>query len=148
MSRMEDLLSLFELDSKWRDPNPERSHVTAKEHALLCATKALRHDPNDHEMITAALLHDAARPLTDVYHGEAIAWILKDRVRPEVFTALLHHGELQDALLKGTALVSMSTMGLPKEAWALASWDFNSFDPNEHMEGVVTFIPHLVAVLG
>jgi predicted HD phosphohydrolase len=140
--RVSAVLTLLSMDGDWRDPNPERSKVTAIQHALQCATRARRHDPADVEMVCAALLHDAARPLSDVHHGEVVAWLLKDRVRWAVFDALYRHGEFQSAMLHRRPL----PLG-PPEALHLAAWDYASFDPNFRTDRLDTFLPVLHRLL-
>ncbi len=115
----------------WRDPNPERARVDALDHALQCATRAERADADD-ELVIAALLHDAARPLNDIYHGEVIAEMLRGRVRDEVYRALYHHGLFQSDLIHGTrqARLLYGRHGWFETAQRLAGWDAASFDPN------------------
>jgi len=144
--RAQYILMMFGMDADWRDPNEERSHVSGLQHALLCGTKALRHYPEDSEMIVAALLHDVARPMSDIFHGEVIAYILKDRVRPAIFEALMIHGELQDQMLKNGGKLGPGYHRLTAEATCLAAWDYTSFDPEGDMAPITEFLPHIAKV--
>lgn len=146
MSRVDHLLALLHMDPDWRDPNPGRDQVTAMQHALQCATRAERHDRSDAQMIVAALLHDAARPLSDVRHGEVIAEALADRVRLHVTQALRHHGAYQSAWIHG------GPTGFEDEPWhpvavRLAAWDSASFDPRFPTYPLEHFVPFMHAVL-
>lgn len=143
MSRVDVLCALLYTDAGWRDPNPARSKVTAIGHALSTATRARRHDPRDAQMIVAALLHDAARPLCDVFHGQVIAEVLRDRVRPGVYVALRDHGAWQAAYLAGAPCPAG-----PVEGEHLAGWDAASFDPAYHPDLFASFLPELRRVLG
>lgn len=143
LSRVLAVSRLLHTGQTWRDPNPERGKVTAIEHALACATKARRHNPDDPQMIVAALLHDAARPLSDARHGEVIAEVLRDRVRVPVYLALKRHGDYQAAILHDKPMPNG-----PAEARQLALWDATSFDPAYDSDTFGSFLPEMHAVLG
>lgn len=154
------LVGLLTTDSRWRDPNPGRDRVTAIEHALQTAARAERHDPADAEGITVALLHDAARPLSEARHGEVMAEILRDRIGDEWYQALYHHGCFQHALLRGRVLVEcISSPGWGEPVWhqesdswyghaqRLAAWDAASFDPTYVTPPLEDFLPWMREVL-
>lgn len=141
-ARAEALVALLRMDPSWRDPNEARSHVSPMQHALQCATKAFNHNAKDHEMVTAALLHDAARPLSDVRHGQVIAEALRDRVRRPVYEALYDHGVYQEALLHEDRRLNPAIEG-HRESLLLASWDAASFDPDYVTDPLEFFIPYV-----
>jgi predicted HD phosphohydrolase len=131
----------------WRDPNPERSRVPAIGHALQCATRAERAGQGPHHVVMA-LVHDAARPLNEVWHGEVIAEIMRDRIDPDCYEALRHHGAFQADIIRGTDV----TERWREERWyptarALAGWDAASFDPRYETPPLEYFLPALRAVL-
>lgn len=68
--------------------------VTRLEHAVQCATRALREDADD-EWVVAALLHDIADGLAPRNHDRAAAEILRPYVRDEVRWTVEHHGIFQ-----------------------------------------------------
>jgi predicted HD phosphohydrolase len=78
----------------WRDPNAGRDRVTALDHARQAATRAERAGADD-DQIVMTLVHDAARPLSDVYHGAVIAEIMREHLRADCYHALVHHGTFQ-----------------------------------------------------
>lgn len=131
----------------WVDPNPSRSKVTALEHALQAATRAAR-SKQDREFVVACLLHDVARPLSDVHHGEVIAEILKGRVRDSLYFSLRHYGAFQADMFHGTDFAKRfdDTPWYP-EAERLAAIDAASFDPEYPSEPLERFVPLVVKVL-
>lgn len=132
----------------WRDPNPARSQVTALEHALQAATRAERaHAPDD--LIIATLLHDAARPLSDAFHGEVMSWILRDKVSEDICLALYHHGTFQADIVHGTrnAERQFKDRSWYKIGRQLATWDSQSFDPLYESYPLSDFMPRLAKVL-
>lgn len=48
-----------------------------------------------------ALVHDIARPLSDIYHGEVIAEVVRDMVDEDIYNVLRTHGEYQSRLIHG-----------------------------------------------
>lgn len=115
--------------AQWRDPNPDRAKVTALEHATQAATRAERggYPPN---MVLACLLHDAARPLSAMWHGQVMAQILTGVVRPGLVDAIRHHGDFQFDLLFGTTRTHQwLTEPWYHDARDLAAIDAASFDP-------------------
>ena len=141
-------LMLFALEPDWRDPNPKRARVSAREHALQCASRALRASASDEEVVIA-LLHDVARPLSDVNHGEVIAYLLAPRLSSDAFEALFRHGTFQTDIIHG----GRSTDQWRSRTWypmarRLASWDAASFDPDYPTLPLAVFLPALDAVLG
>lgn len=147
MNVLDSVASLLGTEPAWRDPNPERSHVTAIEHALQAATRAERAGAPDAEVVMA-LIHDAARPIAEVYHGEVIAYVTRDRVPYDVFQALFHHGEFQSDLLHGTYKTYVwRGFEWYTTAQRLATWDAASFDPSYDSLPLAHFRPVLERVL-
>jgi predicted HD phosphohydrolase len=148
MTPLDVALHLLSLESDWRDPNPERRGVTARDHALQTASRAFRANASDEEVV-CALLHDAARPLSDVYHGEVVAYILRGHVSEDTFNALYHHGTFQADLIHGTK----KAQEFRGESWyplarRLAGWDGQSFDPAYRVIPLSVFMPLLERTLG
>ena len=112
------------------DGNEDRNHITGLEHALRVATLAYRHDPFS-EMVFVGLVHDLARPLSDPFHGEVMAEIVRDMVSDVSYNVLRTHGLYQEAHIHGTELdttTAWHTDGLTLCAWEIASfrkpWNF------------------------
>jgi hypothetical protein len=129
MARAEELTRLLYLSAETSDGNPDRSHITNLEHNLRVATLARRHDPENNELIFMALVHDLARPLTDAFHGEAIAEIVRDMVSDETYHVLRTHGEYQAEVVHGSE-VSPTLSGVPwhRAAQRLCAWEVGSFN--------------------
>jgi predicted HD phosphohydrolase len=131
----------------WRDPNDGRNRVTALDHARQAATRAERAGAGDDE-IAMALVHDAARPLSDVFHGAVIAEIMRDHLRADCYHALVHHGTFQGDIVHLTTRAERWR----EEFWyptakRLATWDAASFDPRYRAESIDHFLPMLSAVM-
>lgn len=98
-SRLAEVTRLLNLAADYHDPNLGRDHITGLEHALrvayLCETTS-------DELAFVGLVHDLARPLNDVHHGEVIAEIVRDRVSTGAYHVLRTHGEHQAAIMHGT----------------------------------------------
>src|SRR3954468_17099567 len=147
MNVLDSVASLLGTEPTWRDPNPERSHVTAIEHALQAATRAQHAQAPDVEVVMA-LVHDAARPIAEVYHGEVIAFIVRDRVPYDVFMALFHHGVFQADLIHGTYKSDLwRNFEWYATARRLAQWDWASFDASYDSLPLAHFRPVLERVL-
>lgn len=137
-TRADLLLNLLCTQAEWRDPNLGRGRVTAMQHALQVGTRARRHTRGgDKQLIVAGLLHDAARSLTNERHGEAIAEIVRDRVRSEIYVALWTHSVYQAAILHDYPM----PLDGPAEARLLAVWDAESFDPLYPADSLESFQP-------
>lgn len=95
MTRAGEVIRLLALSAEYIDPNEGRSHITGLEHALRCACLMSR---NSEELGFIGLVHDLARPLSDVFHGEVMAEIVRDRVSTDGYHVLRTHGEYQAAL--------------------------------------------------
>jgi predicted HD phosphohydrolase len=141
------LVQLMVSHAGWIDPNEDRGRVNAIQHASQAATRALRAGASDDEIVMA-LVHDAARPLSDVYHGEVVAEIMRDKLPDDLCEALRHHGDFQADLIHG----SDTATRWQNESWyraarRLASWDSQSFDPDYDAFPFSYFLPRLVAVM-
>jgi predicted HD phosphohydrolase len=147
-SEYDALVGLLRANAWLRDPNPERSRVTGLEHMLQAATRAERDDASPDEIVMA-LIHDAARPLSDCNHGAVIAEILYGKLPTPLLSVLQHHGEFQADVLAGTRYA----WGLyERAAWyptalRLAAWDAASFQPEYPTEPLEHFLPMLAAVM-
>lgn len=98
--RTTEVLRLLDLAKDFYDPNESRMHISGLEHALRCAS-VLNILSSNLWMPFAGIIHDLARPLNDVHHGEVIAEIVKDRVPPYIYHILYTHGLYQEAILHG-----------------------------------------------
>lgn len=125
MTRAHELCRLLYMSAEYVDPNQIRSHISGLEHALRVATMAKRYD-SEPTMVFIALVHDLARPLSDIYHGEVMAEIVRDMVDEKYYHVLRTHGQYQDWLLNGTKLDS--TTPWYQDGMRLASWEMASFD--------------------
>lgn len=119
--RARHVVALLRESATYRDPNPGRGHITGQLHALRCGgiLQALHGD----EAGFVGLVHDLARPLNDVHHGEVIAEIVRDRVTPRAYAVLRDHGAMQAAVVHDS--------DFPPHGWldqALCSAELRSFD--------------------
>lgn len=120
----------------YRDPCPGRDHITGLDHALRLALM-MEQRTDDQQLQLAAVIHDLARPLNDVHHGEVIAEIVRDRVHPAVYHLLRTHGQYQDAVVHGTPYPKQSATvleecqphNLQKLALMFAACEAMTFDP-------------------
>lgn len=128
----------------YREPyTAGRAAINGLGHALQTATRAERDDAPTSEVVMA-LVHDAARPLNDVRHGEVIAEIMAGRLPPDCCEALRHHGELGADAVHGTSF-SQRYFGLPwyETAVRLQKWDGMSYDPRYPSAPLNHFLPLL-----
>lgn len=126
MTRANELVRLLTISSDFVDGNANRNHINGRVHALRVATLARRHDPDDIDAIFSALVHDLARPLSDPFHGEVIAEIVRDLVSHNWYRALQKHGDYQSDYIHGTYTVNES---LPwhEHGKKLCAWEIRSF---------------------
>lgn len=119
-TRAAHLVALLRESATYRDPNPGRDHITGQLHALRCGgiLQVLHGD----EAGFVGLVHDLARPLNDVRHGEVIAEIVRDRVSETAYAVLRDHGAVQAAAVRGLPVVG----GWLEEA--LCAAELRSFD--------------------
>jgi predicted HD phosphohydrolase len=131
----------------WVDPNPSRSKVDALTHATQAATRAERANYDD-QFTLACLVHDAARPLSDVHHGEVIAEIMRSKVDRKIYWALRAHGMFQADLIHGQkqAWMLYGDMDWYQTAYGLAGIDAVSFDPDYDNFEIDHFLPRLEAL--
>lgn len=113
------------MSQTYRDPNEDRKHITGMDHALRVATLAERHGARM-EMVFAGLVHDLARPLSDIFHGEVIAEITRDLVSQVTYDVLRTHGEYQAAYIHGYRPDEDTPWH--KDSKALCAWEIGSFN--------------------
>lgn len=103
--------------------------VDQLEHAVQTASRAARAGARP-ALVAAALFHDAAKPLTLVRHGEAMAEMLAGHLDPGAVEVVRHHGEFMADLVHRTRGAERHR-GEPWHADArqFAAWDAASFDP-------------------
>jgi predicted HD phosphohydrolase len=100
------------------------------EHARQVASRAVRDDA-DPDLIVAALLHDAAKPLTLVRHGEAMAEMLAGHVGPVAVEVVRRHGAYMADIVHGTRDADRwDEEEWHEQARRFARWDAASFDPS------------------
>lgn len=125
MARADELKRLLLMSAGTSDGNPDRSHITNLEHNLRVATLARRFSGGDTELTFMALIHDLARPLSDPYHGEVIAEIVRDMVSDITYNILRTHGQYQASVIHGTPVDETTTWH--KYAMWLCGWEITSF---------------------
>lgn len=141
------MLDLLVRSDQIRDPNPARAQVTGLDHAVQTATRAEQAGA-DFELVVCALLHDAARPLSDVFHGPVIAAILTGKVSPVRRDMLTRHGVFQHDLIHGTDLATQfATADWYPDGVSLAAWDAASFDPGFRSRPLAYFTQTYLAPL-
>lgn len=113
--RLDEMIRLLHLSASFRDPNPDRNHITGLDHALRCAglASAAVHP----EFPFTGLVHDLARPLNDVYHGEIVAEIVRDRVSAETYYLLRWHGLYQEHVNHDLGPVESKETDVPERLW-------------------------------
>lgn len=125
--RARHLVTLLGMADDYTDPNPGRNHITGLDHACRMAGLCEQRQAHHPQLPFAALIHDLARPLNDVHHGEVIAEIVRDRVDPAIYEVLRTHGEYQDALMHGRPWPEHPE--IQKLAIMFAACEAMSFDP-------------------
>lgn len=109
-------MRLLRIAARYHDPNEDRSHINGRLHALRVGGAM---DQYGDELGFIGLVHDLARPLNDVFHGEVIAEMVRDRVSAVNYLVLREHGKFQDAIVHNRELRDWpaSTLGLlPSQA--------------------------------
>lgn len=127
MSRAGELVRLLYMSADYVDGNEDRNHISGLEHALRVAWLARRHT-GDKEVTFAGLVHDLARPLSDPFHGEVIAEMVRDLVNHNVYKLLQTHGDYQSNYIHGT-FVDESTPW-HEMSKAFCAWEIGSFTKN------------------
>lgn len=94
--RVREMRRLLKLAAFYRDPNEDRSHITGLKHALRVGGQLEQYSD---EYAFVGLVHDLARPLSDVFHGEVMAEMVRDRVSAVSYMVLRDHGQFQDAIV-------------------------------------------------
>jgi hypothetical protein len=145
MGRAAELIRLLDMAPQFVDPNPGRDHIDGLEHNLRVATLANRWamgmawpigtDTTKfiNEITFMGLVHDLARPLSDPYHGEVIAEIVRDMVEWDTYNVLRTHGQYQAAWVHKDPAEILE----PNASWrylgkALCAWEVGSFMTNWH----------------
>lgn len=121
--RMREVIRLLHHSVRYFDQTDGRGAITGQQHALRCG--GLGRDFGKHkDMAFIGLVHDLARPLNDVHHGEIMAEIIRDRVSDETYQIMRTHGTYQHAIVHRHEF--------PDEPWAehskqLAGFELRSF---------------------
>lgn len=95
------MIRLLHKSEGYVDQTPGRDGITGLEHALRCAALARKNFTGLLDGDFVALVHDLARPLNDVHHGEIIAEMVRDRVAGEAYEVLRTHGQFQAKVVHG-----------------------------------------------
>lgn len=136
--RLRELTRLLHMAADYTDPNPGRDHITGQAHALRCAWLGGR---VSEETAFVGLVHDLARPLNDVHHGEVIAEIVRDRVSDAAYQILRTHGEYQSAIVHGHEL--------PDHPWRREAAQFASIEAHSFQTDCPAItLDHAVDMLG
>lgn len=85
-----NLIGLLRLSADIRDPGPCRDGVDGLVHSLQTADRA-RELGLDDRSIAVALLHDAAKPLTETYHEVAIGDLVREYATKDELVYLRSH---------------------------------------------------------
>lgn len=121
--RIQEVMRLLMMSKDYVDPNPGRDHINGLEHALRCAGLGAN---QDQETSFIGLVHDLARPLSEVHHGEVMAEIVRDRISERGYNILRTHGEYQSAIMHGYDLPAHSWQ---RDAMRFAGYEMRSFSP-------------------
>lgn len=133
MNPVSELERLLLQSANYRDPaHPE---VSGLEHAMQTATRAKRAKPET-EWPLIGLLHDVAKPLSELWHGEIIALTLKEYVSPEGYCALYDHGAVNRMGHLRCSQWNPTTL-------RFCQWDTESFEPNSKTEPLEFWIRYL-----
>jgi predicted HD phosphohydrolase len=130
-----------------QDDTLEGYRITRLEHALQCATRALREGADD-DWIVAALFHDIADGLSPQNHDRAAAEILRPFVREDVCWVVEHHGLFQTFYYghhygwdRHARDAYKDHPNYGKAVDFCEQWDQASFDDSYSWEPIDTFIP-------
>ncbi len=124
MSRLAEVVRLLRLSARYTDPNPGRDHISGLTHALRVGALGLRVSD---ELGLVGLVHDLARPLSEVGHGEVVAEIVRDRVSEHAYQLLRTHGAYQAALIHDTPVPDEPWTSKFRAAVQLAAFETASF---------------------
>lgn len=94
-----EVIRLLDLSKDFYDINEGRNHITGLQHALRTAELLEHREKNNLWFPFMGLVHDLARPLNDIYHGEIMAEIVRDRVPGYVYHVLRTHGLYQEVIM-------------------------------------------------
>jgi hypothetical protein len=121
--RMLEMIRLLHHSARYIDQTDGRGAISGQQHALRCA--GLGAEQGKHpDSAFIGLVHDLARPLNDVHHGEIIAEMVRDRVSEDTYQILRTHGAYQAAIVHKHSF--------PEEPWSdaakqLAGFELRSF---------------------
>jgi len=126
--RLTEVKRLLLKSTDYIDQTPGRSGITGLQHALRTAGLA-REKGWHQDSAFVGLVHDLARPLNDVHHGEIMAEIVNDRVSDEAYWVLRTHGEFQSAIVHDDPSYTVKYEHEPWYHWAkqLAAFEVRSF---------------------
>lgn len=135
---------LLDLKSYHEPFTPGRAAVNGLDHSLQAATRAEEQGMQPAEIVMA-LVHDAARPLNDVYHGETIAEIMRGHLPEACIQALRFHDGFQSDLLHDTSTMLWRYGSEPwyQLAVRLAELDAMSFMTHYKAKPFFHFLPML-----
>lgn len=117
--RMGEMLRLFDRSYKYVDQTPGRGSINGQQHALRCAALGERSGHFD-DAAFVGLVHDLARPLNDVHHGEIMAEMVRDRVSEEAYNILRTHGSYQASIVHAEPF--------PEEPWSKPAKELAGFE--------------------
>lgn len=124
--RLTEVKRLLCKSENYVDQTPGRDGITGLQHALR--TAGLGRDYGFHEdSAFIGLIHDLARPLNDVHHGEVMAEMVRDRASDDAYHILRTHGEFQSAVVHKTPWPHQDAPWF-KIAKQLAAFELRSFD--------------------
>lgn len=107
----------------------EGQRLNQRQHALRCATEAQLAGATP-ELITAALVHDLAKPLDVVRHGELIANACRGLLPPVLLSVLMMHGDYVAVLNHGDTLDhNPDDLPLVELCKRFAHWDHAALQP-------------------
>jgi predicted HD phosphohydrolase len=118
-----------------------RGQCNQQEHALRCATLA-ELDGCSLSEIVMCLIHDLAKPLSEVRHGEIMAEAMSDKLPAYLIEILQGHGEMVRAVARGE--LSDEDLSL---AARFARWDFEAQMVAHPAFPLVHFLPMLREVM-
>lgn len=124
--RLTEMYRLLDHSAHYVDQTVGRGHITGLTHALRCAALAQFHLFR-REAQFVALVHDLARPLNDIHHGEVMAEMVRDRVSPEAYEVLRTHGLFQSSIVHSTPPPVLSSQNAQVYAMQLADAERASF---------------------
>jgi hypothetical protein len=92
---------LLKMSEQYVDQTPGRGAINGLQHALRTAAMGVEQGLHE-DTAFIGLVHDLARPLNDVHHGELMAEMVRDRVSREAYMVIKTHGKFQSAIVHDT----------------------------------------------